>query len=279
MTETLHRYADVAGVLADRRFGVPAAEVCGDAGTLAWLRATASRFANGATHERRRALVTAELSRLDPAVLRAQAYDRAVAAARDGVPVADLGGRVPAAVLARGLGVAETDLPDAVAAVATLAPGYLTGGDGLDAAVAALCRLLGPATPERLAGRIALLAQAYPSTAALIGSAVRHPGWPVPPLLTEVLRHDPPVRATRRVAYESMVVGAAELAAGDVLVLDLAAANRDSAAYAEPARFDPGRRGGPAPLTFGVGFRACPGATHALALATGVVEAIRALAR
>ena len=42
----------------------------GPYGTMAWLRATVSRFANGETHARRRALVEALLADLDPAELR-----------------------------------------------------------------------------------------------------------------------------------------------------------------------------------------------------------------
>jgi len=41
--------------------------------TMSWLRATVSRFANGETHARRRALTEARLATLDPAELAATA--------------------------------------------------------------------------------------------------------------------------------------------------------------------------------------------------------------
>ena len=49
---------------------VPDPGPAGPYGTMAWLRATVSRFANGETHVRRRALVEALLADLDPAELR-----------------------------------------------------------------------------------------------------------------------------------------------------------------------------------------------------------------
>src|SRR5690349_3723969 len=60
---------------------VPDPGPAGPRGTMAWLRATVSRFANGETHARRRALVEALLAELDPATLR----DEAAALARASV--------------------------------------------------------------------------------------------------------------------------------------------------------------------------------------------------
>src|ERR1700727_1307457 len=85
--------AEVRAVLADERFGVRPAEAGAPSGTVAWLRASVSRFANGPEHGRRRALVVAELDRLDPAALRAAARDRARSALADGAaPSAEAAG-------------------------------------------------------------------------------------------------------------------------------------------------------------------------------------------
>jgi hypothetical protein len=47
---TACRYADVLATLADSRFEVAGPGPAGPVGTLSWLRASVSRFANGAEH-------------------------------------------------------------------------------------------------------------------------------------------------------------------------------------------------------------------------------------
>src|SRR5690242_17654754 len=63
---------------------VPDPGPTGPYGTMPWLRATVSRFANGETHARRRALVEAMLAGPDPAGRR----DEAAAPARAASPPA-----------------------------------------------------------------------------------------------------------------------------------------------------------------------------------------------
>lgn len=63
------RYADIAAALADPHL-VPLPATSGPVGGIAWLRATVARFSSGQTHARRRALVEADLARLDPLALR-----------------------------------------------------------------------------------------------------------------------------------------------------------------------------------------------------------------
>ena len=63
---TARRYADVQAVLADSRFEVAGAGPGGPPGTLPWLRASVSRFANGGEHRQRRARAIAELRQLEP---------------------------------------------------------------------------------------------------------------------------------------------------------------------------------------------------------------------
>lgn len=271
----LTRYGDVAAILADPQFAPPPAAPAGPLGSAAWLRATVARFSAGEDHRRRRAVAVVDLAGLDVPTLRAAARARA-----DEFPdVEGAARRVPVEVLATALGL---DGRLALAAVPAVAQAYFgSAAPDADAAVARLLDLAGPGDPETRAARIGLLVQAYDATAGLIGNAVaaarRHPSgrWPVPDLLAETLRYDPPVRQTRRLATVPLRIAGVAVSAGAIVVLDLAAANRDPSAFADPDVFRPGR-GGPDPLTFGGPPRVCPGRDHALAIATGVVEAVLA---
>lgn len=229
--------SDVCAIFDDPRFEVPTAAPAVDG--INWVRATVSRFSNGSTHTRRRALVERELERLDPAALRIAARSAALEASdeRD----------VPLIVLCTALGVERRALPDAVAEARTVAAAYQLDSDTdalADAAANRLVALLGPIRDERTAARIALLAQAAIATAALIESALQlqraDPARPVEEVLAETLSRHPPVIATRRIGPN-----------GQNMVLDLAAPD----------------------LTFGHGSRSCPGREHALALAAGVLDA------
>ncbi|MEV6010943.1 cytochrome P450 [Streptomyces sp. NPDC051976] len=272
---TFHRYADVEAALADPHL-VPAPAEDGPPGTTAWLRARVARFSSGAAHARRRALVEAELARLDPVALR-----RAAAESDPGAAGADPRLRAVRA-LAEGIGLAE---PDAVAAaVATVARAYFGTDDpatraSADAAVAWLLpRVLDPAQApeaqgEAAANRIGLLVQACDATGALVEHAEKAAAEPVQAaaLLAETLRHDPPVRTMRRVAARATRVAGVDIAEGDLVLLDIAAANRDPEVFSAPDAFDPQRSAPPA-LTFGAAPRVCPGRAHALALAAGLLE-------
>ncbi|MGW6207103.1 isocitrate lyase/phosphoenolpyruvate mutase family protein [Streptomyces sp. NPDC055089] len=108
------------------------------------------------------------------------------------------------------------------------------------------------AAPESAASRIGLLVQACEATAALVETAAGNERLP----LSRVLRELPPVRTMRRVAAGATRVAGREIAEGDVVLLDLAAANRAH----------------PVPLTFGAPPRICPGRAHALALADGLLR-------
>ncbi|WP_405020678.1 cytochrome P450 [Kitasatospora sp. NBC_00070] len=268
MNTTEHRfdrYTDVRAALADPHL-VPLPAEPGPVGTMAWLRATVARFGSGPEHARRRALVEAELARLDPAELR-----RSAAAGLDG------DARVRAVrALAEVLGLAE---PDAVAAAVGAAAGTYFGGTdpAADAAVAWLLPRVGGADQEAAAQRIGLLLQAFEATGTLVDNARTAPaGSAVRARLTETLRYDPAVRVMRRVAARPTEVAGVPIAEGDLVLLDLAAANRDPEVFAEPDRFDPLRSGPPA-LTFGSEPRRCPGREHALALAAGILAPDRAV--
>jgi cytochrome P450 len=256
---TVSSHADVTAILSDPRFVVPTLPAAdgppadGPPVGIGWLRAHVARFSTGTVHRRRRALATAELDRMDPPSL----GHRAGALAAHHPSAA-----VPVVVLAEALGVTASVAAD----VATVAGGYHPGtgtGADIDAAVGRLVEAFGGTPDEATAARIGLLVQACTATAGLIANARRHRGCgaPVEAVLTETLRHDPPVPMTTRVAAD-----------GTLLHLDLAAANRDPRVFADPDEFDPDRPDCHRHLTFGAGLRPCPGQAHALAIAMGVLD-------
>lgn len=247
------RHAEARAVLADSRYVPPPAPQDAEEGTLAWLRSRVSRFSSGAVHAERRHRLSQCLDTLDPVRLREAA--RSMTAERDGVWQG-----VPTAVLGAALGIA--DLTRLVELVDVAAGGYLSGEQSpeADAAVADLVKLVGP---DDTIPKITLLLQGHASTEGLIGNALRHTGSSVDDLLHETLRHDPPLAVTKRVTGDAAVE------------IDLVAANRDPEVFPDPDRFDPGR-GATAHLTFGHGVRPCPASAHALAIAAGVIEGIRA---
>ena len=104
--------------------------------------------------------------------------------------------------------------------------------------------------PALVANLVGLLSQTCEATAGLVGNAIvalaRRPwllaevrampqGWDA--LVHETSRHDAPVQNTRRFIAEATTIGGVALAAGDAVLLVLAAANRDPALNPEPQRF------------------------------------------
>ena len=77
--------------------------------------------------------------------------------------------------------------------------------------------------------------------------------------MEEALRFDPPLHLFTRQVYEDAEVGGHAFAKGSEVALLLGAANRDPAAWRDPARFDPARTG-PAHVAFGAGLHFCVGA-------------------
>jgi cytochrome P450 len=251
---------EVRAVLADPAFVVPPVPTGDSPGGIVWLRSTVSRFSANGDHERRRSLAVDELAAVDLAALRRAAFDQTTDSLKSGYEPFDVMAKIarviPVELLADALSLPAGISED----VNIVAAAYHPRSDfsaTADQAVARLVKACGGIADEPAATRIGLLVQACDATAGLIGNALiaenrRKSTTPVSAILTETLRVNPPVRATRRQATADTRVGNFAITAGEVVTLELA----DS-------------------LTFGNGPRKCPGSEHALAIAGGIVEALR----
>jgi cytochrome P450 len=131
-----------------------------------------------------------------------------------------------------------------------------------------------------VANGIGLLLQPYEATAGLIGNTLltlaRRPELRAqveadPSLLgevvSEVLRYDSPVHNTRRFVVRDGIAAGRWMKAGDIILVVLAAANRDPLANPDPDRFDIYRKNRKT-FSFGAGAHACPGEALAHTIAT-----------
>jgi cytochrome P450 len=94
-------------------------------------------------------------------------------------------------------------------------------------------------------------------------------------VIEETLRFDPPVQLIGRIAADDMTIGDTDVPKGDVMMLLLAAAHRDPAAFDRPDQFDPNRT----PirhLGFGKGPHFCVGAPLARLEASIALTALAA---
>jgi cytochrome P450 len=190
-----------------------------------------------------------------------------------------------------------TDLPDQIerdkaAAVhliemfhALLADGGAGPADGLLWALAREAKRFGREDEKVIvANGIGLLFQPYEATAGLIGNTLlaltTRPEMPKqvtadPDLLgdviLEVLRYDSPVQNTRRFPAGDGIVAGQEMKAGEMILVVLAAANRDPSANPDPDRFDIFRKDRKI-FAFGAGLHACPGESLAVTMAKAGVE-------
>jgi cytochrome P450 len=235
MTELLTDPDAVRTALADEAYRMPPVDPAATTG-IAWLRAAVARFCDGAPHARRRALATDLLDAIDPEELRVRARDRTEAS------LAAKGGPV-----------------EVMSAIARPVPiGVLSAAVGVESdltpAVAAAARSYQPhATADAAAdAAVATLVTAFGGaadepTAARIALLVQACDATAGLIGTGILagsldaalRDDPPVRRTRRVHN------------GHEVQLDITGA------------------------PFGAGPHQCPGRDHALAMATGVLEALK----
>jgi cytochrome P450 len=312
---TARRDADIRAVLADPRFTVAPPGPGGPPGTVSWLRASVSRFANGAEHRGRRALVETELGRLDPGSLRASARELALdQLARCGRPgdrvdvMSLLARRVPVTALAARLGLA--DPLRAAAAVTAVAASYFPGSDArreqqADAETAWLVTALGPARLDTTVARIAVMVQACDATAGLIGTALhllqdrpaaaggsagrdgaaRSDGCPGGDGSAGRNGHegwptDALLAETLRRRPPAAKIRRVASVSADVGGEHIQAGEKvvcDIEAAGRNPEPEPSGAGqaAPAGLAFGAGLRPCPGPGQALALAAGVIDAVR----
>jgi cytochrome P450 len=113
-------------------------------------------------------------------------------------------------------------------------------------------------TVNLLSNGIALLS-AHPDQLALLRREPDH--WPN--AVDEILRLDPPVLLTGRMASRDTVVAGVHVARGSLVTTLLAAANRDPDVFADPTRFDITRANAREHVSFSAGRHFCLGAALA----------------
>lgn len=132
------------------------------------------------------------------------------------------------------------------------------GADMSDAELRSTCALLlvaGHETTVNLIGNGALALLRHPEQLGWLRSHPDQAGAAV----EELLRFDPPVQLTGRMALEDTEVCGQPVRAGEPVLLLLAAANRDPAVFPDPDRLDLAR-GTARHLAFGLGIHFCLGA-------------------
>ncbi|GGC07138.1 cytochrome P450 [Cellulomonas carbonis] len=77
-------------------------------------------------------------------------------------------------------------------------------------------------------------------------------------VLDEILRIDDPFVSNRRIATEPVTLGGRHVAAGDQVIVNWTAANRDPRVFGDPDAFDP-EANAPYNLVWGIGKHVCPG--------------------
>jgi cytochrome P450 len=121
---------------------------------------------------------------------------------------------------------------------------------------------------------ITLFAAAHESVTNLVSNGLlalsRHPDQLArlradpsigPLLVEEVLRYDAPVQLVARVALEPTRIGEAEVPAGTIVILLVAAGNRDEAEFTGADQFQADRRTTSMQLSFGAGAHFCIGSS------------------
>jgi len=154
---------------------------------------------------------------------------------------------------------------------------------GLLATLSREARRFGRDDPDTVvANAVGFLFQAYEATAGLIGNSLlaiaTQPGireqagaGGLLSVVQEVQRFDPSIQNTRRFLAGPGRIAGREMQEGDVILVVVAAANRDPAANPHPDRFDPARKDRRT-FTFGAGPHACPGEALATTIAAVGVE-------
>ncbi|TWO71585.1 cytochrome P450 [Caenimonas sedimenti] len=210
----------------------------------------------------------------------AAAFSLEVLGTQTALAAADLAGRVdvnawlsavPVQAIARMLRVPADQLDTTVAHVHAFTQGIAAGADAatLAAADKAATALMAQGAAEgldrvRSANRIAMMQQSLDATAGLIGNAIarwqREARVPDLAFVEEIACWDPPTHHTRRFAAGDTELAGQALAAGDGVLVLLAAANHDPAA----------RRS----FAFGAGAHGCPGERIAVTIAAAALKSL-----
>ncbi|WP_438486738.1 cytochrome P450 [Streptomyces sp. S186] len=169
--------------------------------------------------------------------------------------VAEVAAPLPVRILAELHGLTGADarrLAGALAAAApaldaALAPPSWPEAAALLTAVGELRALLG----DRAARRVVVAARmARELTAAALHALMPRPGTDAPDgrgpdraarIVTETLRHDPPVKVDAWTAAAEFEVAGVRIGAGEQVAVLVGAAGRDPGVFADPDRFDPDR--------------------------------------
>src|SRR5262249_19248304 len=137
---------------------------------------------------------------------------------------------------------------------------------------------LGCSDEDLVANAVGLVALSYIATASLITltllALASHPEGRdarLADVIAEGLRCDPTTSSTIRWLARDGVIAGREMKRGDLVIVAIAAANRDPELNADPERFDPDRRDRRY-LEFGAGAHACPAHGLAPLLARVAVE-------
>ncbi|MDT3439047.1 cytochrome P450 [Pseudofrankia sp. BMG5.37] len=149
--------------------------------------------------------------------------------------------------------------------------------DDLLGAIAAAASPDGPISHELRALAALMIIGGYGTSESMLGNAVlalardpdqldllRHRPELAASAVEELIRFDPPVQFTHRVALRDLTVGGQLFPRGSGIVVILASANRDPAVFTDPDRLDLTRYHGPLParrhLAFSLGVHFCIGA-------------------
>ena len=97
------------------------------------------------------------------------------------------------------------------------------------------------------------------STRPALWTALREDRSLIGSVIEETLRFDPPIQFISRRVTKPVVVDGTALCSGDTVLIDIGAANRDPALFAEPEEFNPARRE-KGHLAFSHGIHYCVGA-------------------
>jgi cytochrome P450 len=140
--------------------------------------------------------------------------------------------------------------------------------------IIATCNLLlvaGHETTVNLIANAILAMLRQPSQWATLGADANRASA----VVEETLRYDPPVQLMGRIAADDMTIGDTTVAKGDIMMLLLAAAQRDPSAFDRPDEFDPDRES-IRHLGFGRGPHFCLGAPLARLEAGVALSAVTA---